>query len=528
MATLILSGLLVGWAGFSFNTAFGNYNCTNWLGYPDRDCDQLADDWETSGYGGIDFPGPTYQANKNIKDIYLEIDYRGHHIPLAGVTAAVTTAFANSGVANYPGYAPGIQLHIFVNENMGNPGGDPCTDMSTFGSIKNTWFGFSPSERSNPTLMAAKRQTFHYGIFIHSQCLPALPGSSGSSEIRGNDLAVSLGSFAGGIGSAAEQKGTLMHELGHNLGLLHGGNNDINCKPNYLSVMNWAFQFPTYAINPLDYSKNAWLGLDENDLSEPAGIGTADYQTAIGGGSPAPLVNGFKATGTGIDYNRDGDTTDLHVVRNLNNFGYPGTPSESSCNSNIFTKYYGAKDWGDWLQYWGPDAGWSSGAPVPLASGAPSNSTAAMPINASAINSSQVIQQGTLLGNNTNQSSSTDYLFNHSDVTIDFVRTARLQILEGINHEIQVLPDSAFKNPGTANMTKADFEQELVGTNSSIANLTQSDKLGEAIEALNMTRAKMDSNFGGDPNDDLIVDKNAQQAVVALIDNLIQVLVQQR
>ena len=327
---------------------------------------------------------------------------------------------------------------------------------------------------------------------------------------------------------AAEQKGTLMHELGHNLGLLHGGNNDINCKPNYLSVMNWAFQFPTYAINPLDYSKNAWLGLDENDLSEPAGIGTAGYQTAIGGGSPAPLVNGFKATGTGIKYNNDVDTTDLHVVRNLNNFGYSGTPSESSCNSNIFTKYYGAKDWGDWLQYWGPDAGWSSGAPVPLASGAPSNSTAAMPINASAINSSQVIQQGTLLGNNTNQSSSTDYLFNHSDVTIDFVRTARLQILEGINHEIQVLPDSAFKNPGTANMTKAILNRSWSGTNNSIANLTQSDKLGEAIEALNMTRAKMDSNFGGDPNDDLIVDKNAQEAVVALIDNLIQVLVQQR
>ena len=107
--------------------------------------------------------------------------------------------------------------------------------------------------------------------------------------------------------------------------------------------MNWAFQFPTYAINPLDYSKNAWLGLDENDLSEPAGIGTAGYQTAIGGGSPAPLVNGFKATGTGIKYNNDVDTTDLHVVRNLNNFGYPGTPSESSCNSNIFTKYYGVK-----------------------------------------------------------------------------------------------------------------------------------------------------------------------------------------
>ncbi len=30
-----------------------------------------------------------------------------------------------------------------------------------------------------------------------------------------------------------------MHELGHNLGLRHGGMDDLNCKPNYLSVMNY-------------------------------------------------------------------------------------------------------------------------------------------------------------------------------------------------------------------------------------------------------------------------------------------------
>ena len=33
-----------------------------------------------------------------------------------------------------------------------------------------------------------------------------------------------------------------MHELGHNLGLRHGGGDNTNRKPNFLSVMNYAFQ----------------------------------------------------------------------------------------------------------------------------------------------------------------------------------------------------------------------------------------------------------------------------------------------
>ena len=33
-----------------------------------------------------------------------------------------------------------------------------------------------------------------------------------------------------------------MHELGHNLKLEHGGSNSDNCKPNYLSVMNYNLQ----------------------------------------------------------------------------------------------------------------------------------------------------------------------------------------------------------------------------------------------------------------------------------------------
>ena len=47
-----------------------------------------------------------------------------------------------------------------------------------------------------------------------------------------------------------------MHELGHNLGLEHGGRDPVNCKPNYLSIMSYTLQFETPVLNrPLDYSR---------------------------------------------------------------------------------------------------------------------------------------------------------------------------------------------------------------------------------------------------------------------------------
>lgn len=38
-------------------------------------------------------------------------------------------------------------------------------------------------------------------------------------------------------------RNTIMHEVGHNLGLRHGGFDDCNYKINYNSIMNYKFQF---------------------------------------------------------------------------------------------------------------------------------------------------------------------------------------------------------------------------------------------------------------------------------------------
>ena len=52
--------------------------------------------------------------------------------------------------------------------------------------------------------------------------------TGGQAEIGGNDFIEYL-----------HDSGTIMHEFGHTLGLRHGGNENANCKPNYISVMNY-------------------------------------------------------------------------------------------------------------------------------------------------------------------------------------------------------------------------------------------------------------------------------------------------
>jgi hypothetical protein len=50
------------------------------------------------------------------------------------------------------------------------------------------------------------------------------------------------------LGSRGDQAGTFMHEFGHTLNLRHGGGDNINRKPNYLSVMNYRLGWQACAV----------------------------------------------------------------------------------------------------------------------------------------------------------------------------------------------------------------------------------------------------------------------------------------
>jgi hypothetical protein len=131
-----------------------------------------------------------------------------------------------------------------------------------------------------------------------------------------------------------------MHELGHNLNLKHAGTADLpNCKPNYLSVMNYLFQFPTHLTGsnwPMDYSHNLLSALKENALNENIGIGLAQpvtLKTSVGHWGPSTHSSSHfnnpttppTANNSPINYDwwSDSDKNEMNMISSINNFHNP-------------------------------------------------------------------------------------------------------------------------------------------------------------------------------------------------------------
>jgi hypothetical protein len=105
-------------------------------------------------------------------------------------------------------------------------------------------------------------------------------GISGSADFPGGDYMVTLGFFdnVSFVGSDFVVASTTMHELGHTIGLGHGGDPVPNCKPIYPSVMNYMYQLGGLVdidgIAHLGYSSNANASVNEGGLTDtyaPAG-----------------------------------------------------------------------------------------------------------------------------------------------------------------------------------------------------------------------------------------------------------------
>jgi uncharacterized repeat protein (TIGR01451 family) len=141
------------------------------------------------------------------------------------------------------------------------------------------------------------------------------------------DTGVDIGGRS--VGNLKVQAGTFMHELGHTLGLIHdgdqqnfnyGGNQgvgEVHKKPNYLSVMNYAFQCSSVPSNPAgglpggpDYSRLKLDPLDETSLDECAGADHGAHGlTSIdwnGGGLRGATCPAPNNSNTLADTNNDG------------------------------------------------------------------------------------------------------------------------------------------------------------------------------------------------------------------------------
>jgi len=305
----------------------------------DTDGDGINDGDEVLGtVAGLNLPAMGLNPLK--KNILLEYDWVADnedpgtcgphsHQPSIAMINRVASAFAAASVSN-PDGTTGItviqdygQGGVFTGGNLlahaGNITGGLGTD---FYSIKAANFA------------ANRSGYFHYVAMPH--WYTSNLGSSGQAEIFGDDLIVSLGCFI----TTENVANTIMHELGHNLGLQHGGNESCNWKPNYNSVMNYRFQFPgtdadtscnalgnSGELNRLDYSRGTRLPLNELSLNENVGVCASGI---------AP-----------IDWNFNGtiESSVTYDLNRMNAFPNASTPVDNgSCSATLST----LTDYNDW------------------------------------------------------------------------------------------------------------------------------------------------------------------------------------
>ena len=153
---------------------------------------------------------------------------------------------------------------------------DPCAG----------WLG-SEDDRDGDqcyAVLGARKLAYRYALFAHRE----QAGHAGAADPGGDAFLVTLGDFpredimlGGGSGPdgcnrqydacvAQLEAAVFMHELGHTLGLLHGGDKTgENDEPNYLSVMNyWYLTRVPLNSRPLDFSRKTPLARNEAAFDE--------------------------------------------------------------------------------------------------------------------------------------------------------------------------------------------------------------------------------------------------------------------
>ena len=305
---------------------------------PDTDGDGLSDGDEVFGTSeGLDLPA--LGADPFRKDVFIECDwfegvfegaYRNFR-PRDAAVARVAAMFDAAPVPNPFGRPDGVRLHMDYGQGGVFIGGERLPGAPVFITFPGE-FDHYKAAHFDPRRLGY----FHYAVFAN-RYNSADNRSSGVAEIVGDDLMITMVDYL----SNFNQSQTIAHELGHNLGLRHGGFENRNWKPNYNSVMNYRHQFAgidfdgdTLGDGGLDYSSGRNAEIDESAVYEPAGV-----------------------LGFPVDFNRDGIIQPTPYARNLNCPG-AGAPCGSwgiDCADSVCNVLADHDDWGS-IAWWRLDA----------------------------------------------------------------------------------------------------------------------------------------------------------------------------
>jgi hypothetical protein len=308
-------------------------------------------DW-MKGYAKRVAPVGTSILEDDIEDLFKERITEGNFSDKLSPAALkkVADAFRNESTsfASVNG-TKGINLHIdqgpesIMNFETGEKWGtlsraNELPMQSPFGAYVNNdpdnwydWTAFDEIKNSKFT-PTGRAPIFHYAIstFELGKTGTNTSGiSRGSGSTAGtfsaSDFILALGPYETLtlgpsetlVGNDLQQSLTFMHELGHNLGLRHGGQDDVNHKPNYISIMNYFFGNGLTndgGTGIIDYSSQWNSPLDERSIDETSGIGSSNYFTwrRCAGWFSSDFYT-VKDTDGPIDWNCNGKVTDTGV-----------------------------------------------------------------------------------------------------------------------------------------------------------------------------------------------------------------------
>lgn len=360
----------------------------------DSDGDGIPDIWEiygidTDGDGTIDLPLNEMGADPHTPDIFVEVDWMiqpekyflgiciQQEINLAPSESAmrlVYEAFKDHGINLHIDAGPS-SIDFVTGKTWGKLSeGNEIPYEKNF-KLGERWEHWDEVVGNN--FSENRRSVFRHCMFVNQYNGGTSSGKA--NGIPGQYFIVANQKWVRNTGDLGIA-GTFMHELGHTLGLCHGGYDhegnrtpDTNnmYKPNYLSIMNYLFQTTGLAgTHEINYSEYTLPDLDEASLSEQNGIDPDGITDGTGLGTKLninpdlrlfkeiPLISrtsvdfngwwGIEDSPVSVDLNKDGEKTVLtgtedwsHIVyaggtigKSIDARGIEGPPSDNESELN--------------------------------------------------------------------------------------------------------------------------------------------------------------------------------------------------